>query len=186
MFIFWKIFFKTWENGSHIYVSGISLVILPTDIVTLQILIMFPFCTFSFNPAVIQLSFIFFYVAWTRRRLCRFLILPSMMVKNGPLGSERWFRSTCVILHFTSLTLKQEGSYHPHTDWRYQFSSVSQSCLTLCNPMDCSMPGFPVHHQLPEPTQIHVHHVGEAIQPSHSLSSPSPPAFNLSQHQGLF
>ena len=61
-----------------------------------------------------------------------------------------------------------------------QFSSVAQSRPTLCNPMDCSMPGFPVHHQLPEPTQTHVHLVGNAIQPTHPLSSPSPPAFNLS------
>ena len=67
-----------------------------------------------------------------------------------------------------------------------QFSSVAQSCLTLWDPMDCSTPGFPVHHQLPEPTQTHVHRMGDAIQPSHHLSSPSPPAFNLSQHQGLF
>ena len=67
-----------------------------------------------------------------------------------------------------------------------QFSSVAQSCLTLCDPMDCSTPGFPVHHQLPELAQAHVHGVGNAIQPSHPLSSPSPPAFNLSQHQGLF
>ena len=66
-----------------------------------------------------------------------------------------------------------------------QFSSVAQSCLTLCDTMDCSMPGFPVH-QLPELAQTHVHQVGDAIQPSHPLSSPSPPAFNLSQHQGLF
>ena len=65
---------------------------------------------------------------------------------------------------------------------RIQFSSVSQSCLTLCNPMDCSTPGFPVHHQPLELTQIHVHWVCDAIQPSHPLSSPSPPAFNLSQH----
>ena len=67
-----------------------------------------------------------------------------------------------------------------------QFSSVTQSCLTLCDPMDCSMPGLPVHHQLPESTQTHVHWVNDAIQPSHPLSSPSPPAFSLSQHQGLF
>ena len=65
-------------------------------------------------------------------------------------------------------------------------SSVAQSCPTLCDPMNCSMPGFLVHHQLPEPTQTHVHRVGDAIQPSHPLSSPSPPTFNLSQHQGLF
>ena len=67
-----------------------------------------------------------------------------------------------------------------------QFNSVAQSCLTLCNPMDRSTPGFPVHHQLPESTQTHVHWVGDAIQPSHPLSPPSPPAFNLSQRQGLF
>ena len=59
----------------------------------------------------------------------------------------------------------------------------SQSCLTLCDPMDCSTPGLPVHGQLPEFTQTNVHWVGDAIQPSHLLLSPSPPAFNLSQHQ---
>ena len=69
---------------------------------------------------------------------------------------------------------------------KLQFSSVAQSSPTLCDPVDCSMPGFPVQHQLAELTQTHVHRVGDAIQPSHSLSSPSPPAFNLSQHQGLF
>ena len=68
----------------------------------------------------------------------------------------------------------------------YQFSSVAQTCLTLCDPMNRSMPGLPVHHQLPEFTQTHVHRVGDAIQPSHPLSSPSPPTFNLSPHLGLF
>ena len=68
----------------------------------------------------------------------------------------------------------------------HQFNSVTQACLTLCQPMDCSMPGLPVHHQLPEFTQTHVHCVGDAIQPSYPLSSPSPPAFYLSQHQGIF
>ena len=67
-----------------------------------------------------------------------------------------------------------------------QFSSVTQLCLTLCEPMNCSTPGLPVHHQLPEFTQIHVHWVSDAIQPSHPLLYPSPPALNLSQHQGLF
>ena len=61
----------------------------------------------------------------------------------------------------------------------HQFSSVAQSCLTLCDPMDCSTPGFPVYHQLPELTQTHVHWVSDAIQSSHPLSSPSPPAFNF-------
>ena len=64
--------------------------------------------------------------------------------------------------------------------------SVAQLCSPLCTPMDCSTPGFRVHHQLPELAQTHVHRVGDAIQPSNPLSSPSPPAFNLSQHQGLF
>ena len=67
-----------------------------------------------------------------------------------------------------------------------QFSSVAQSCLTLCDPMNHSTPGLPVHHQLPESTQTHVHRVDDAILPSHPLLSPSPPALNLSQHQGLF
>ena len=67
-----------------------------------------------------------------------------------------------------------------------QFSSVSQSCPTLCDPMNHSMPDLIVHHQLPESTQTYVHRVGDDIQLSHSLLSPSPPALNLSQHQGLF
>ena len=67
-----------------------------------------------------------------------------------------------------------------------QFSSVAQSCPTLCDPMGCSTPGLPVHHQLPELAQIHVLRASDTIQPSHPLSSPSPPTFNLSQHQSLF
>ena len=67
-----------------------------------------------------------------------------------------------------------------------QFRSVAWSCTTLCDPMNHSTPGLPVHHQLPEFTQTHVHRVGDAIQPSHPLSSPSPPAPNPSQHRGLF
>ena len=67
-----------------------------------------------------------------------------------------------------------------------QFRSVALSCLTICDPIDCSISGLPVHYQLLELTQIHVHWVGDAIQPPHPLWSPSPPAFNLSQHPGLF
>ena len=67
-----------------------------------------------------------------------------------------------------------------------EFSSLIQSCPTLYNPMNCSTPGLPVHHQLPEFTKTRVHWVDDAIKPSHPLSSPSPPALNLSQHQGLF
>ena len=82
------------------------------------------------------------------------------------LASCSWF---CLLILFTSV-----------------FSSVGQSRQTLCNPMNCSTPGLPVHHQLPEFTQTRVHWVGDAIQPSPPLLSPSPPALNLSQHQGLF
>ena len=78
---------------------------------------------------------------------------------------------------------KDLKSYFPSS---VQFSSVAQSCLTLCDPLDCSMPGLPVHHQLLEFTQTHLHWVDDAIQPSHPLLSPSPPTFSLSQHQGLF
>ena len=67
----------------------------------------------------------------------------------------------------------------PSTD---RYISSAQSSPILCDPMDCSMPGFPIHHQLPELAQTHVHRVGDTIQPSHPLSSPSPPAFSLSQH----
>ena len=73
-----------------------------------------------------------------------------------------------------------------NTEYSSQFSSVTQTCLTLHNPMDCSTPGFSVYHQLLEHAQTHVHWVSGAIQPSHPLSSPSPPAFHLSQHQGFF
>ena len=83
-----------------------------------------------------------------------------------------------------------------HLTWHYfflsifcfciQFSSVAQLCLTLCDPMNCSTPGLPVHHQLPEFTQTHVRRVRDAIQPSHPLPSPSPPAPNPSQHLSLF
>ena len=94
--------------------------------------------------------------------------------------------------HALFLFLQMRKLSKSHTLWLYnsriwtQFSSVSQLCLTLCNPMDYSMPGLPVHHQLLELAQTHVHQVGDAIPPSHPLSSPSPPAFNISQHQGVF
>ena len=78
-----------------------------------------------------------------------------------------------------------EGSSIFDTCYIHQIRSAAQSCPTLCDPMNRSMPGLPVHHQLPEFTQTHVHPVGDAIQPSHPLSSPSPPAPNPSQHQSL-
>ena len=73
-----------------------------------------------------------------------------------------------------------------HRSLSVQFSSVAQSCPTLCDPINHSTPGLPVHHQLPEFTQTHIHQVGDAIQPSHPLSSPSPSSLNLSQQQDLF
>ena len=74
----------------------------------------------------------------------------------------------------------------PHDMCSVQSSSVAQSCPTLCDPMDCSTPGLPIHHQLPEFIQTHVHWASDTTQPSHPLLSPSPLVFNLSQHQGLF
>ena len=98
-------------------------------------------------------------------------------------SSETWWH----VLGFL-LTKIESSSRHfknrKHTS--VQISSVTQSCPTLCNPRNHSTPGLPVHHQLPEFTQTHIHRVGDAIQPSHPLSSPSPPATNPSQYQSLF
>ena len=105
--------------------------------------------------------------------LKRFLVFPILLFSYTSLHCS--FKKAFLSLH----DILQNSSV-------VQFSLAAQSCLTLCNPMDCSMAGFPVHHQLREHAQTHVHWVGDAIQPSHSLLSPSPLAFNLSQHQGLF
>ena len=119
-------------------------------------------------------------------------------VKPGGLMSAPWVQGFLVIRDVHSQNSPPHRAMGPlpkvrGTQLRHclreasvQFSSVAQSCLTLCDTMNRSTPGFPVHHQLPEPTQTLVHRVGDAIQPSHPLSSPSPPALNLSQHQGLF
>ena len=84
------------------------------------------------------------------------------------------------ILEWVAISFSRGSSHIPC------ISSVAQLCPILCDPMDCSMPGFPVHHQLTELAQTHVHPVSDAIQSSHPLASLSSPAFNLSQHQGLF
>ena len=101
-----------------------------------------------------------------------------------------WTKVGGTIIHgfffFQELILQCYTNPEPQLGILIQFSPVSQSCPTLYNPVDFSTPGFPVHYQLTEPAQTHVHRVGDAIQPSHPLSSPSPPAFNLSKHQGLF
>ena len=96
-----------------------------------------------------------------------------------------WFLK---VVLFRSLIMKSSlVFFHGNNILQVQsVSSVAQSCPTLCNPMDCSTPGLPVHHQLPELTQTHVHRVSDAIQHSDPLSSPSTPAFDVYQHQGLF
>ena len=108
---------------------------------------------------------------------CPLLFLPSIFVRIRVFLISQLFTSGD-----QSIGVSASASVLPMN----QFSSVAQLCPTLCNPMDCSTPGLPVHHQLPELTQTHVHWVNDAIQPSHPLSSPSPPAFYLSQHQGHF
>ena len=98
-------------------------------------------------------------------------IIPRTWKQPRCLSADEWIRKLWYIY-----TMGYSG----------QFSSVTQSCPTLCDPMNLSMPGLPVHYQLPESTQTHAHRDGNAIQPSHPLSSPSPPAPNPSQHQSLF
>ena len=99
------------------------------------------------------------------------------MSLNASYSSRSLLRCVCLPRMYHLLCLSNPS---------VQFSSVAQSCPTLCDPMNHSTPGLPVHHQLPEFTQTHVHWVRDAIQLSHSLLSPSPPAFSLTQHQGLF
>ena len=108
-------------------------------------------------------------------------------------GVTNGFQSLALALETDGVVINLYGKVMSKIDLRrnhetvsVQFSSVAQSCLTLCDPMNRSTPGLPVNHQLPEFTQIHVHRVSDAIQPSHPLSSPSPPAPNPSQHQSLF
>ena len=110
-------------------------------------------------------------------------VCKSLMQHRGTSAPDtHTSRAECESNDTKLASKRQQSLVYAHL----QFSSVVQSCLTLCDPMDCGMPGLPVHHQLPELTQSHVPRVGDAIQPSHPQSSPSPPAFNLSQHQGLF
>ena len=105
------------------------------------------------------------------------------MLGSGFLSSFKKKKKILLSLYITKRSKKGRGQ----TQYlEVQFSSVAQSCLTPCDPMNHSTPGLPVHHQLPEFTQTHVHRVRDAIQPSHPLSSPSPPAPNPSQHQSLF
>ena len=125
----------------------------------------------------------------------------DFLAVHGTLKSLQYHNSKALTLQHSAFFIVQHS--HPYmttgktiifTRWTFvgklhssvQFSSVTQLCLTLCDRMNCSTPGLHVHHQLPRFIQTHVHRVGDAIQPSHPLSSPSPPAPNPSQHQGLF
>ena len=116
------------------------------------------------------------YVNWASQECCLFYLRSWLQSSDLPLF---YFHGLFPSLSFS----------HCHSGLfpiLVQFSSVSPSCLTLCDPMNRSTPGLPVHHQLPEFTQTQVHLVSDAIQPSHPLSSPSPPAPNPSHHQSLF
>jgi len=128
-----------------------------------------------FSPVIIKLTFPFkellYALCW--QIYCR--TTPHIY-----LLSKHWLSASPDVRHCASFWVpKDECS-------SVQFSSVAQLCLTLCNLMDCSTLVLPVHHQPLEFTQTHVHWVSDAIQPSHPLSSPSPPTFSLSQHQALF
>ena len=119
---------------------------------------------------------------------CSCLVTVHEVVKSQTWLSTYVHACTHTRTHSNIIALKYNGIkciFVPVTIV-IKFSSVAQSCPTVCDLMGCSMPGFPVHHQLPELTQTHVHWVNDAIQPSQPLSSPSPPTFSLSQHQGLF
>ena len=134
----------------------------------------------------------------TMETVIDFIFLGSKIIADGDCSHEIKRRLLLGRIAMSSLhnifksrdiPLPTKGLYgqsYGFSSSHQSVSSVTQSCLSLCNPMNCSMPGFPGHHQLPELTQTHTHRVSDAIQPSHPLSSPSPPAFNLSQNQGLF
>ena len=116
-------------------------------------------------------------------------ICQALMSMLTP-GELSWSSESSWEVGFVLFHLKTdaEGNLFSISNYQptVQFSSVTQSCPTLCDPMNRSTPGLPVHYQLPEFTQTHIHRVSDAIQPSHPLESPFPPALNLSQHQSLF
>ena len=117
---------------------------------------------------------------------CVWLISLSKILSKSIHSSSIYFhfQYSTVYVFVCFVFLVDPIMFSPYIN--FQFSSATQSRPTLCDPVNRSTPGLPVHYQLPESTQTHVHWVGDAIQPSHPLSSPSPPALNLSQHQGLF
>ena len=140
------------------------------------------------NPGI----FLILAAAWdiimpvSQRKMLNTLSLSERMnvyLSNQTVSSVRTRTLLCSSFYYQQLV--QELRYTPFIT-SDQIRSVAQSCPTLCHPMNCSTPGLPVRHQLPEFTQTHVHRVSDAIQPSHPLSSPSPLAPNPSQHQSLF
>ena len=124
--------------------------------------------------------------------LARILELLALPFSRGSSHHRDWTQVSCIASGFFTIWATREvlsldqGLASFFIESSVQFSSVAQLCPTLCDPMNHSTPGLPVHHQLLEFTQTHVHQVGDAIQPSHPLSSPSPPAPNPSQHQSIF
>ena len=129
---------------------------------------------FRFNQSTHEFCKVLEFYNFGREEFLYYMTTPCFLAKQKKLSRM-----------FTGF-IAREWKYRRFLPLSVQFSSVTQSCPTLCDPTDCSMPGLPVYHQLPEFTRTHVHWVGDAIQPSHPLSSPSPPAFNLSPHQGIF
>ena len=116
-------------------------------------------------------------------KLCR--ILVTLLVIINRFLTNYFMENKLVRNYFLLYQIKTSRLIFMAIQFSF-FSSVAQSCQTLCNPMNCSPPGLPVHHQLPEFTRTQVHRVSDAIQPSHPLSSPFPPALSPSQHQSLF
>ena len=119
-----------------------------------------------------------------QRNVCVFSYM-SISFKSHSRWQEHKKTSKNTQAHLKTLPVLNPLTSHRPSISSLQFSSVARSCPTICDPVSCSTPGLPVHHQLPEFTQTHVHRVRDAIQPSHPLSSPSP-ALNPSQHQSLF
>ena len=138
------------------------------------------------NYISVKLSFkiTYFYFTYSKIQNQAKLINDVRSQESGYL----WGRGRGKVLGGAKKGIFWRASDSPFLDLvdNITFSSVAQSCPTLYDPIDCSTWGFPVYHQLLELAQIHVHSVGDASQPSHPLSSPSPPAFSLSQHQDLF
>ena len=149
-------------------------------------------CVTGLRSLLVTSFYIILWFSWavvfTRAPLITSLIqlwLLNTFLRKGHLCHYHIFELLLTVLKLC-LIPSLHVFVHFQAKMMKEFSSVAQSCLILHDPLDCSTPDLPVHLQLPEVTQTHVHWVGDAIQPSHPLSSPSPPTFSLSQHKGLF